>query len=260
MDDERWHTRQLMQAAYQQADDAGLPIETLISYPVPMMREGRLLAVFFASFVAPTADGTNFEVYQPAARFEIGWADGSPRGSARLEVVPPGEAQPVGLSRPPEFAGPRYGEEEERCAEVEEELLSLLDAVAPLFERGSDDAGVRVRCLATFRRLVPEAMRPLYEGSNPDFFRWLEEGPSPTQVMSAGPVPPVQQEWSPTHVVPQEGMAAWGAPDPQGPVVADLDPGLPLKVLEELSEWAHVEAANGWVGWVDRRLLQEVSR
>jgi hypothetical protein len=65
--------------------------------------------------------------------------------------------------------------------------------------------------------------------------------------------------WAPTHVVPASGMPAWGAPDPATPVIADLDPGLPLRVVERAGDWSRVTAANGWMGWVDGRVLEETS-
>ena len=61
--------------------------------------------------------------------------------------------------------------------------------------------------------------------------------------------------WAPTHLVPSDGMAAWGAPDPSRPPVAMLPPWLELAVEAIAGEWAQVRAANGWRGWVDGRLL-----
>jgi hypothetical protein len=70
---------------------------------------------------------------------------------------------------------------------------------------------------------------------------------------SASPMPPPSTA---THVVPAAGMAAWATPDPATQVVANLDPGLPLRIVETVGDWARVEAENGWIGWVDRRLLE----
>ncbi|MER5452593.1 hypothetical protein ABT065_44430 [Streptomyces sp. NPDC002764] len=61
----------------------------------------------------------------------------------------------------------------------------------------------------------------------------------------------------PTHVVPQQGMPAWEAPDPDRPTVA-LDPLLPVQLVERRGDWAHVLCANGWSAWVDGRLLVAV--
>ena len=46
-----------------------------------------------------------------------------------------------------------------------------------------------------------------------------------------------------------------GAPDPAGPVVANLAPGLPIQVAEVRGAWARVVCSNGWVGWIDGRLI-----
>ncbi|GAB2727529.1 hypothetical protein [Streptomyces bullii] len=61
----------------------------------------------------------------------------------------------------------------------------------------------------------------------------------------------------PTHVVPQHGMPAWEAPDPERPTVA-LDPLLPVQLVERLGDWGHVLCSNGWSAWVDGRCLVAV--
>ncbi|MFF8971745.1 hypothetical protein [Streptomyces sp. NPDC014995] len=61
----------------------------------------------------------------------------------------------------------------------------------------------------------------------------------------------------PTHVVPQEGMPAWEAPDPAHPTVP-LDPLLPVRLVERRGDWGHVLCANGWSAWVDGRYLVAV--
>ncbi|MFD8226237.1 hypothetical protein ACFV16_18925, partial [Streptomyces massasporeus] len=61
----------------------------------------------------------------------------------------------------------------------------------------------------------------------------------------------------PTHVVPQHGMPAWEAPDPSRPTV-DLDPLLPVQLLERQGDWGHVLCFNGWSAWVDGRRLVAV--
>ena len=66
---------------------------------------------------------------------------------------------------------------------------------------------------------------------------------------------PAGAAWTPTHVVPATGMAAWSAPDPSQAAVAQLAPGVQLRLLEERGAWAHVMGSNGWTGWVDGRLL-----
>ncbi|GGS57226.1 hypothetical protein [Streptomyces violaceus] len=61
----------------------------------------------------------------------------------------------------------------------------------------------------------------------------------------------------PTHVVPQHGMPAWEAPDPARPTV-DLDPLLPVQLVERQGDWGHVLCFNGWSAWVDGRRLVAV--
>ncbi len=236
---------ELRRRADAEAEALGLPEETEISYPVPV-RGDRLTAAFFASFASRTPDGRNFALHRPAARIELDWNDGSVvSASVRDDVVPVDEDRPIGLARTAEFEGPPFGDEEERGREVEAELLSALDRVAPAYGSGSDDAGQRAACLGLFRRLVPEPILAVYEELNPDFFRWLGEGPAPVEPTS----------WAPTHDVPPDGMPAWGTPDPSAPAVANLDPGLPLQVVATAGDWAQVVASNGWTGWVDGRRL-----
>jgi hypothetical protein len=272
----------LAKRADEEAARAGLPDETEISYAVPVRRQGRLAAAFFATIAVPTEDRTNFHVYRPIGRLELDWEDGRLLTSAvRSDVLPVEQDTPIGLSRPPEFVGPAYGEEEERCVEVEGELFGLIDAVAPVFSARGDDPVSRARCLATFRRLVPEAIRPLYEELSPEYFGWLETGvvpaaatcPSCGNTLEAGdrfcpacgrsvatepvsvPTTPSEPAWKPSHAVPPGGLSAWGAPDPAGPVIARLDPGLRVLVAERAGDWARVVASNGWTGWVDGRSL-----
>lgn len=64
--------------------------------------------------------------------------------------------------------------------------------------------------------------------------------------------------FTPTHTVPPGGMAAWEAPDPSQPSVANLDAGLELQVVERYGEWAKAEFSNGWTAWVDGSLLKEI--
>lgn len=66
---------------------------------------------------------------------------------------------------------------------------------------------------------------------------------------------PAQASWVPTHSVPPQGLRAWAAPDPAGPVVANLAPGLPIQVSEVRGAWARVICSNGWTGWIDGRII-----
>jgi hypothetical protein len=66
---------------------------------------------------------------------------------------------------------------------------------------------------------------------------------------------PAAAQWMPTHSVPPQGLRAWGAPDPSGPVVANLAPSLPIQVTEVRGAWARIVCSNGWTGWVDGRII-----
>lgn len=77
----------------------------------------------------------------------------------------------------------------------------------------------------------------------------------PAPVAPAPPPPPAAPLWTPTHVVPATGIAAWTAPDPSQPAAAQLAPGVQLRLVEQQGDWARVTGSNGWFGWVDARLL-----
>ncbi len=77
----------------------------------------------------------------------------------------------------------------------------------------------------------------------------------PVQAAPPPPPPPAAPTWTPSHRVPDEGMAAWAAPDPSLPPVVTLGGRLELIVAELAGDWARVVAVNGWTGWVDGRRL-----
>ncbi|MCX4694938.1 hypothetical protein [Streptomyces sp. NBC_01408] len=64
-------------------------------------------------------------------------------------------------------------------------------------------------------------------------------------------------DFRPTHVVPQEGLPAWEAPDVSRPT-SPLDPLLPVQLLSRRGEWGQILCSNGWSAWVDGRLLVSV--
>ena len=74
---------------------------------------------------------------------------------------------------------------------------------------------------------------------------------------TAAPIgfPPQAPVWTPTHLVPPGGMAAWIAPDPSRPPMLNLPERLELIVESRAGAWAQVRAVNGWRGWVDGRRL-----
>jgi hypothetical protein len=76
----------------------------------------------------------------------------------------------------------------------------------------------------------------------------------PVQAQPVAQQAPVGQ-WVPSHSVPPQGLRAWSAPDPSGPVVANLAPGLPIQVAEVRGAWARVICSNGWTGWIDGRII-----
>jgi hypothetical protein len=71
----------------------------------------------------------------------------------------------------------------------------------------------------------------------------------------AAPAAGAPPGWTPTHVAPPAGLAAWDEPDPSRAPMVTLAGGVQLSVAEERGAWARVVGSNGWTGWVDGRLL-----
>lgn len=230
---------ELRSAATRATDAAGLAEELEVSLPIPVSEGAGLKAALFAAASVPTPDGRNHSIHRPVARLLLNWADGS---VLSMQVDATGAevegSSPVGLARTPEFEGEPFGDADERCRELEEDLLGAIDAAVQAYGAGTDDPASRQRCTANFRRLLTAPVMELYRELSPSFFTWLERGPTATT-------------WTPSHVVPPGGMAAWARPDPSEPPVATLDPGLPLQVVETLGDWARIVASNGWSAWVD---------
>jgi hypothetical protein len=78
---------------------------------------------------------------------------------------------------------------------------------------------------------------------------------APSRATASPIMQPAPSGFSPTHIVPPTGMLAWYVPNPAQPPIAQLAPGVPLVVVEQLGAWARVVGSNGWTGWVDGRLL-----
>jgi hypothetical protein len=55
-------------------------------------------------------------------------------------------------------------------------------------------------------------------------------------------------------------LSAWSEPNPDAAPVAQLPAGVDVTLVEERGSWAHVEAENGWEGWVDGRGLHAIEQ
>jgi hypothetical protein len=106
----------------------------------------------------------------------------------------------------------------------------------------------------TFPVQQPAAAQP---AAQPAYTPQPAQQPYQAQPVQAQPVsqPAAASQWVPSHSVPPQGLRAWSAPDPSGPVVANLAPGLPIQVAEVRGAWARVICSNGWTGWIDGRII-----
>lgn len=64
--------------------------------------------------------------------------------------------------------------------------------------------------------------------------------------------------WAATHRVPREGIDSWSGPDPAAQPTSELEGKVGIQVIETAGEWAKVRGQNGWEGWVDGRLLEQL--
>jgi len=64
--------------------------------------------------------------------------------------------------------------------------------------------------------------------------------------------------WTATHLTPREGIDTWIAPDPTVPPASELDGRVEVQVVDTAGEWAQVRGVNGWEGWLDGRLLEQI--
>jgi len=125
-----------------------------------------------------------------------------------------------------------------------------------------------VASATTFQQPTTPASQPLPQPSftpqpvqpaqaQPTYTPSPVQQPYQAQPVQAQPAPQPAQasQWVPSHSVPPQGLRAWGAPDPAGPVVANLAPGLPIQVAEVRGAWARVICSNGWTGWIDGRII-----
>ncbi len=53
-------------------------------------------------------------------------------------------------------------------------------------------------------------------------------------------------------------MDAWSDPDPEAAPSSELEGRVEVQVITTAGEWAQVRGANGWEGWVDGRLLEQI--
>lgn len=108
------------------------------------------------------------------------------------------------------------------------------------------------------RRLQAVAAAPEPDRPPPQTPQQLDPVPAAPIPKPAPPLQTAALAWTVTHTVPAGGLQAWATPDPAGAVTATLAERVELRVIERRSDWAHVDAENGWKGWVDGRQLVTV--
>jgi hypothetical protein len=170
-------TRRMTVNAYDYISRDFMPVETMVSFPVPILRQDQLQAVLFAAMTVPLPYRSNCVLYRPPVLIYVDWST-----EQVIEHVltphqtPLEQEQPVGMVYPAEFAGPMNEDLEQRIYELHWSLYRLLDEIGPLYPRQDLTSLQREqlsRCDQSFRRAVTAEVLPLYRELNPDFFRWL---------------------------------------------------------------------------------------
>ena len=91
------------------------------------------------------------------------------------------------------------------------------------------------------------------------WWTWVD-GRSLEQLPPAVPAPPRTAPgralFTPTHVIPVGGLAAFSAHDASVAALATLDPGVSVQVVDRWGDWARIACCNGWTAWVDGRRLR----
>ncbi|MEN3272901.1 MAG: hypothetical protein V7636_1662 [Actinomycetota bacterium] len=131
---------------------------------------------------------------------------------------------------------------------------------------GAVEFGVQTLTVPEAIELARRFLQPLPIDRLPDEVYAAATAPPPPPAPAPAPAAPVAaparaaaNPWTPTHVVPAGGLAAWEQPDPTLAPAATLDPGLDVEVIEHnVSGWAHIVCSNGWSAWVDAARLEEV--
>ena len=166
-----------------------LPQEAMVSIPVPARRDGRLVAILFATITIPEPDLTNRWVFRPPVRIIVDWDNVEVIGHEDVpDIVPIDQDRPVGLLYQPEFAGRPSQELSDRIWAVLNEIFSVLDRVAPLYDRrdlSAEERALVSRIDRALHRWITPDIWPLYLELNPAFFQWIEEVRAPDTLCSS---------------------------------------------------------------------------
>lgn len=176
---EKPRTVRLRDAAVNYLTREIMPVECMVSLPVPVRCGDRLQSAVFATIAVPTPDRTNCQFYQPMVRVDLDWNDERViKHTFAQRIEPIAKQQPVGLLYPPQFSGLMTDDLMNQWEESYWRLYQLMDVVGPLYNKRELTLEERVR-MGQFRHLFQEWMSrdivPFYEQLNPDFFQWLEE-------------------------------------------------------------------------------------
>lgn len=156
---------------------AFVPAETLVSMPIPLLRDGKLAAGFFAATTIPRPDGTNEDMLPPTLELVLDWETGA---QLELRVLESADlaSKPTVAVRPLTFQMPLNDDLRGQIAGQVQRLEMLMEPVVARYganpQRPPMDDGTRY--LEQFQDLVPRAAQVYYKAMNPDFYAWVEKG------------------------------------------------------------------------------------
>ena len=170
-----------------------------------------------------------------------------PAGEPGVPNVPPA-AGPVGVAYAPSHAVPVDGLPSWDVPDGLRPPVVNLDPGLDVQLLEQQGAWAHVVCSNGWQAWV-DASRLIPLSSGKEWLQPTGEGVAPAPTTAP-------EVWVPTHVAPGGGMTTWLAPSPTAPVGERLDPGLSVAVVEWQGSWARVACSNGWLAWVDGRLLE----
>ena len=157
---------------------AFVPEDALVSHPIPVLRDGKTAAAFFAATTVPRPDGTNEDMLPPTLELILDWATGQ-QLDLRVLDKPAASEQASGVAlRPLLFQMPLTNELKAQINGQVQRLEMLLEPTVSRYgavpQRPPMDDGTRY--LEQFQDLVPRAVQAYYTALSPAFFAWVEKG------------------------------------------------------------------------------------
>lgn len=153
-----------------------VPMESILSFPVPARREGRVYLRFHIYQRGPAPQGQPRPIYRPHARLSVEYPTGRPVEYVDLLFAEGAPATPssevVGAGLNPALVELSFPE----VIAKRSALFEALEAIVPLLGRESLTAEERGKVAdgrTLWESVVEPGLQPFYRALNPAFFDWL---------------------------------------------------------------------------------------